>query len=148
MNSSNTPATQCLDLLQVNWVPNEKGAHPQEMCDQAILVEVWPSGGLLQATVAIKTGSRLHLAVGKREISATAVACSKDQYGYNVEFTLARCGGWFPAAYRPAFVLPSNEELTRRSKTGPAQVRPVRARRNLRARVAAPPKAKAAAHRK
>lgn len=67
--------------------------------DSGILLEVWPSGGLLHIEEAMPPGTTIQLLVGERQPAATVRNTEHDEFGYYVEFNTEK--PWFPAAYRP-----------------------------------------------
>lgn len=94
----------CLDVLQVNW------EEPLGACsDCAILLEIWPTGGLLQTSKAIAEGSVIAIASGRDSVHGTVNSCKGDAYGYVVEFALEEAStGWFPGGYQPPYLRPSD----------------------------------------
>jgi hypothetical protein len=100
----------CLDLLRVSWETSE----PNETYSEcAILMEVWPSGGLLQTSVAIPEGSKLTVELDEGSRPATVSHCGQDDYGFLVEIA-ANPADWFPARYKPAYLaIPAKSGLYR-----------------------------------
>ena len=94
----------CLDLLTASF----ESSPPMQT--EAILVEVWSSGGLLHTDRPAAPDCKFRLsgsALGR--IDAKAVGCVKDENGYVVEFAVAEGQVWFPAAYRPPYLRPPKD---------------------------------------
>ncbi len=90
----------CLDLMKVSWV----GKQGSRQSDCAILLEIEPSGGLLQPTVPIPCGSEITLSNGAELVNGQVTSCEQDIYGYIVNFTVSdRATGWYPN-YVPPFI--------------------------------------------
>lgn len=90
----------CLDLLKVTL---EDASQPLE---DAVLLEVWEAGGLLQTGRDIPRGTSFQLACSNGGVLAKVASCGQDDYGYLVEFTVDSRQAWFPQAYRPPYMLP------------------------------------------
>jgi hypothetical protein len=76
------------------------------MCDCAILLEIWDSGGLLQTSNSIAEGSIVDLASPQGPVRATVSSCEADDYGHLVEITVDPSASWFPAGYNPPYLRP------------------------------------------
>jgi hypothetical protein len=93
----------CLDVLRVSLAGDSKA-----LCDCAILLEIWESGGLLQTSTAIPEGSVLDVASPDGPVRATVNSCSADDYGSLVEFEVDPSASWFPSGYSPPYLRPSD----------------------------------------
>lgn len=91
---------QCLDLLQIA----SSAEAPEPYCDCAILLEVWDSGGLMQASKPIPIESTLRIPSIGDGFVAQVVSCQRDDYGFMVEISV-HDPRWFPGGYVPAHVL-------------------------------------------
>jgi hypothetical protein len=90
----------CLDMMKVSWV----GTDGVEKADCAIILEIEPSGGLVQTTVAIPCSSEITLKTGLGVVHGHVTSCEEDAYGYIVNFAVNDEGGnWFPE-YVPPFL--------------------------------------------
>lgn len=92
----------CLDLLNATFE-----CAPPVNDDSAILVEVWPQGGLLHVDRAVPVGCEMTLEGSAVRVRAKAVSCSKDDRGYVVEIAVEADQPWFPANYFPPYLLPA-----------------------------------------
>jgi hypothetical protein len=90
---------RCLDLLKVTF---EDASWPAT--EDAVLLEVWEAGGLLQTDRDIPPGVSFRLACGKESVPATVRSSSKDEYGYLVEFVVGSASSWFPEGYQPPYL--------------------------------------------
>lgn len=91
----------CLDLLQIA----SSAEAPEPYCDCAILLEVWDSGGLMQASRPIPLESTLTIPSIGDGFEAQVVSCQGDAYGFMVEISV-HDPRWFPGGYVPPHVLP------------------------------------------
>jgi hypothetical protein len=88
----------CLDLLRVTSSPGGTEA----ISDCAILLEIWPLGGLLQTNLAIPEDTDLSIpSVG---VLAKVEHCQQDDFGFLVEISVDSAR-WFPEGYVPPHVL-------------------------------------------
>jgi len=94
-----------LDVLQVS----EESGEGQ----QAIVLEIWRSGALLQTSNAILAGKKINLALEDQSVSAVVDSCEQDPYGYLVTISVDSGTHWFPDAYKPAYLLPGNSARSR-----------------------------------
>jgi hypothetical protein len=97
----------CLDLLSARFEGPSPVASETAIPESVILLEVWDSGGSLQSEREIPAGSVLHLSSAQGTVSSRVSSCVQDEYGYIVEFAVNTAEGWFPLAYRPAYLLPA-----------------------------------------
>jgi hypothetical protein len=93
----------CLDVLRVSPVGSSKA-----LCDCAILLEIWDSGGLLQTSKPITKGSVLEVALAQGSVRAMVNSCQADDYGCLVEIAVDPAANWFPASYSPPYLRPAN----------------------------------------
>jgi hypothetical protein len=95
-----TQRQYCLDMMKVSWV----GADGLRKSDCAIILEIDPSGGLVQTTVAIPCSSEITLDTGLGLVPGHVTSCEEDAYGYIVNFAVnAKATNWFPE-YVPPFL--------------------------------------------
>jgi hypothetical protein len=91
----------CLDLLDATF----ESAPPIQ--DNAILVEVWRTGGLLHINRAVPMHCNVCLAAPAGTVRGKVVSCLKEEAGHVVEFTVAANQNWFPETYFPPYLLPA-----------------------------------------
>jgi hypothetical protein len=91
----------CLDLLDASFQ-----SVPPIQAD-AILVEVWPAGGLLHVECATPLNCNLCLTCPAGVIQGKVISCDKDETGFIVEFAVAENQQWFPEVYSPPYLLPA-----------------------------------------
>lgn len=96
---------QCLDLLRVKF----EGRLHEEIVEDAVLLEVWETGGLLQTDAEALPGCFIDFI--QPVVRGQVNFCSKDDYGYLVDFTVSLPGSWFPVGYQPPYVLPKPTPL-------------------------------------
>lgn len=89
----------CLDALPATFERGER--------ENAILLEVWSGGGLLQTESSPPAGSLLMLWVAGGEIPARVESCTTDEYGCLLEFSVDNVEHWFPQRYCPARLRPA-----------------------------------------
>jgi hypothetical protein len=98
-----TDRYSCLDVLRVSW----RGAS-KTLCDCAILLEIWDSGGVLQTSNAIAEGSVVDVESPQGPVRARVTSCETDDYGCIVEIEVDPGESWFPAGYNPPYIRPSD----------------------------------------
>jgi hypothetical protein len=91
----------CLDVLKVSLSGCSK-----TVCDCAILLEIWDSGGLLQTSNPIAEGSVLEIAAPQGAVRAKVNSCTADDYGCLVEIAVDPSASWFPGGYNPPYIRP------------------------------------------
>jgi len=85
-------------MMKVSWSGSE--GLPQSEC--GILLEIEPSGGLLQTSVAIPEGCDVTLTNPQGQVHGHVISCQQDDYGYTVDFTVVdREPGWYPEYVPP-----------------------------------------------
>ena len=90
----------CLDMMKVSWV----GIDGCKKFDCAIILEIEPTGGLVQTAVAIPCSSEITLDTGLGLAQGHVTSCEQDAYGYIVNFAIDdRSRNWFPE-YAPPFL--------------------------------------------
>ena len=95
-----TPRQFCLDIIKVSWV----GGNGLMQSDCAILLEIEPSGGLVQANVAIAMGSEITLGWENGSALGQVTSCEEDSFGYVVNFVVDdKASNWFPE-YVPSYL--------------------------------------------
>lgn len=92
----------CLDLLNATFE-----CTPSIQDNNAILVEVWPCGGLLHLDRAVPDDCATILQGSALRTRIRTVSCKKDEDGYVVEFTVLAGQPWFPESYFPPYLLPA-----------------------------------------
>jgi hypothetical protein len=95
-----------LDVLPISWTSNS-GAE-ERVC--GTLLEVWPSGGVIQTEEPIAKGETFKIGVNGTQLEARVENYEQDEYGCYLQFGLAE--PWFPENYQPAYLmrLKSHEE--------------------------------------
>lgn len=91
----------CLDVLRVSLSGCSK-----TLCDCAILLEIWDSGGLLQTSNPIAEGSVLDIAAPQGAVRAKVNSCTADDYGCLIEIAVDPSASWFPGHYNPPYIRP------------------------------------------
>jgi len=90
----------CLDMLKVSWV----GTDGSKKTDCGIILEIEPTGGLVQTTAAIPCSSEITLDTGLGLVQGHVTNCEEDAYGFVVNFVIDdRLKNWFPE-YVPPFL--------------------------------------------
>lgn len=89
---------QCLDLLHVT-VGKSRG-----FLEEAIVLEVWETGALLQTSNALVPGTSLALTSGNRSVRARVTSSAEDDFGYLSEVSVDSTQSWFPRGYRPHYL--------------------------------------------
>jgi hypothetical protein len=88
----------CLDLLRVTSAAGTS----VPISDCAILLEIWPLGGLLQTNLAIAEDTDISIpSVG---VQAKVAHCQQDEFGFLVEI-FVDSARWFPRGYVPPHLL-------------------------------------------
>jgi hypothetical protein len=97
----------CLDLCDLCW--NSK--QPQE--DNAILLEIWHTGGLFQVGTALPKNLKVTIggASGEWHVEGTVSRCQQDAYGFLAEIHVKSPRDWFPRAYQPPYLLRRNRSV-------------------------------------
>jgi hypothetical protein len=90
----------CLDMIKVGWV----GIDGFKKTDCAIILEIEPTGGLVQTTVAIPYSTEIIVDTGLALVQGRVTSCEEDAYGFIVNFAINdKVGNWFPE-YVPPFL--------------------------------------------
>jgi len=90
----------CLDMIKVSWLTTDGG----KKSDCAIILEIEPSGGLVQTNAPISVESGITLDTGTHLVQGHVTNCEEDAYGYVVNFMVDdRATEWFPE-YVPEFL--------------------------------------------
>lgn len=92
-------STCCLDMLPISWI--EDPATPRR--DEAILLEVSGTGGVLHAGLNMPVGTDFQIETESANFSARVRSCEDDGCGFVVRFTVAS-QRWFPAGFQPAIL--------------------------------------------
>jgi hypothetical protein len=87
----------CLDMLHIRTA----GDH-QLPCDCGILLEIWPSGGVLQTDKPLGTGEKFTIQLAAGEIEAEVQGCEEDMYGCYIRFAVDN--PWFPISFQPSYL--------------------------------------------
>src|ERR1700682_3094875 len=90
----------CLDMIKVGWV----GTDGFKKADCAIILEIEPTGGLVQTTVAIPCSAEITVDTGLALVQGRVTSCEEDAYGFIVNFAINdHARNWFPE-YMPPFL--------------------------------------------
>ena len=90
----------CLDMMKVSWL----GTAGLKQSDCAIILEIEPTGGLVQTAVAIPSRSEITLDTRQGFVRGHVTSCEQDAYGYIVNFAIDdQARNWFPD-YIPSFL--------------------------------------------
>ena len=87
----------CLDMLCIRTAGNRG---PQ--CECGILLEIWPSGGVIQLDSPLEKSEKFLIHLGGAEVEAEVQICEEDIYGYYIRFAVN--DPWFPASYQPSYL--------------------------------------------
>ena len=89
----------CLDMLRIC-----AAGSGQPWCECGILLEIWPSGGVLQSDKPLVTGEKFQIHLNAAEIEAEVQNYEEDGYGYYIRFAVQ--DPWFPESYQPSYLNP------------------------------------------
>jgi len=76
----------------------------QLWCECGILLEIWPSGGVLQSDKPLVTGEKFLIHLDAGEIEAEVQNYEEDVYGCYIRFAVH--DPWFPESYQPSYLNP------------------------------------------
>jgi hypothetical protein len=93
----------CLGMLRIGTIRNR-----QSQCECGILLEIWPSGGVLQSDTPLEKNEKFLIHLDGAELEAEVRNCEEDIYGYYIRFAVN--DPWFPESYRPSYLNPDNLE--------------------------------------
>jgi hypothetical protein len=93
----------CLDTLRIR---TSGSAHRE--CECGILLEIWPSGGIIQADKPLEIGEKFTINLAKAEIEAEVQDHEEDIYGSYIRFAVS--SPWFPESYQPSYLTPEMDE--------------------------------------
>ncbi len=79
-------------------------------CVCGILLEIWPSGGIIQADKPLEKGEKFLIDLAKAEIEAEVQDHEEDIYGSYIRFAVS--SPWFPESYQPSYL---NSEINRKA---------------------------------
>jgi hypothetical protein len=91
-------------MFPIKWLAD---GIENECPDGGILVEIWKTGGIVQTSTAIPTGSWVELAPNSRHtIQAQVTGCEQDDYGFLVSISVnqSQYQNWFPQSYCPQYL--------------------------------------------
>ena len=91
----------CLDMLRIGAAGSS-----QPWCECGILLEIWPSGGVLQLDKPLVTGEKFQIHLDAGEIEAEVQNYEDDVYGRYIRFAVH--DPWFPEPYQPSYLNPQN----------------------------------------
>jgi hypothetical protein len=74
----------------------------QLACSCAILLEIWPSGGMLQTEKPLTKAEKFLIQLDNGEIEAEVQGCEEDIYGCYIRFAVDN--PWFPASFQPSYL--------------------------------------------
>src|SRR6266404_2379579 len=90
----------CLDMIKLIW----GGTGGSRKSDCAIILEIEPTGGLVQTSAAIASSSEITLDTGLGLVQGHVTSCEEDAHGYLVNFVIDDpAENWFPQ-YVPPFL--------------------------------------------
>jgi hypothetical protein len=115
-NANTDDRYECLDAFPLTWIP--AGVEEQSF-DCAILLGIWKTGGMLQASVPIPEGTLVELTLTSHAISATITGCEQDSSEYLLSFSIieSQCDRWFPQSYCPPNLHSGQEEVMQLAKS-------------------------------
>ena len=87
----------CLDMLRIRTA----GSARRE-CACGILLEIWSSGGVIQADKPLEKGEKFMIHLAKAEIEAEVQDHGEDVYGSYIRFAVS--SPWFPESYQPSYL--------------------------------------------
>ena len=71
-------------------------------CACGILLEIWPSGGVIQADEPLEKGEKFMIHLEKAEVEAEVQDHKEDIYGSYIRFAVS--SPWFPESYQPSYL--------------------------------------------
>ena len=71
-------------------------------CECGILLEIWRSGGVIQADKPLEKGEKFLIDLAKAEIEAEVQDHEEDLYGSYIRFAVS--SPWFPESYQPSYL--------------------------------------------
>jgi hypothetical protein len=87
----------CLDCLPIQTFPAS-----QLECVCGILLEIWPSGGLIHADEPMVKGQKFTISVNGSQVEAEIESSQQDGYGSYLAFKVSK--PWFPESYQPPYL--------------------------------------------
>lgn len=87
----------CLDLLPIQTFPAT-----QLECVCGILLEIWPSGGVIHADEPMAKGQKFIISVNGSQVEAEIESSEQDGYGFYLAFKVS--DPWFPESYQPPYL--------------------------------------------
>jgi len=87
----------CLDLLPIQTFPVN-----QLECVCGILLEIWPSGGVIHADEPMVKGQKFTISVKGGPVEAEVESSEQDGYGFYLAFKVKE--PWFPGSYQPPYL--------------------------------------------
>lgn len=88
----------CLDLFWISWTPALGG----RQCTYGALLEIWPSGGVIQTDRSIGIGEAFLISVPGAQLEARVAGSDQDEYGCYLRFEVT--DPWFPVNYQPPYL--------------------------------------------
>jgi hypothetical protein len=86
----------CMDVLHI-----ESAAASQPLTD-GVLLEIWPSGGVIQADEPLQAGEKFTVAFEGGQVEAEVESYQQDAFGYYIQFAVSK--PWFPDVYQPYYL--------------------------------------------
>jgi len=83
-------------------------ASARRECECGILLEIWPSGGVIQADKPLEKGEKFTIDLAKAEIEAEVQDHEEDIYGSYIRFAVT--SPWFPESYQPSHLTPGTHQ--------------------------------------
>jgi hypothetical protein len=71
-------------------------------CECGILLEIWPSGGVIQADEPLEKGEKFMIQLDKVDVEAEVQDHKEDIYGSYIRFAVN--SPWFPDSYQPSYL--------------------------------------------
>lgn len=87
----------CLDMLHIRTADSAS-----KQCACGVLLEIWPSGGVIQADQPLEKGEKFMIRLPKAEIEAEVQGHEEDIYGSYIQFAVS--SPWFPEFYQPSYL--------------------------------------------
>jgi hypothetical protein len=67
-----------------------------------ILLEIWPSGGVIHADEPMVKGQKFMISVNGSQVEAEIESSQQDSYGFYLAFKVSE--PWFPESYQPPYL--------------------------------------------
>lgn len=106
----------CVDMVQIDFRQAAK-----QLSEDAVVLEIWEGGALVQTSCPLSKGSRINVTVKKStEVAAEVTDCKVDSgFGYLVSIAVDAPAKWFPQGYVPEWHHALNDYAIDSSLTAP-----------------------------